>query len=59
MATSASLNIIQSLYVAYYGRPADPQGLEFWATLLDKSEGDLNGIINAFCSGQVKLATAL
>ena len=48
MATQASLNTIQSLYVAYYGRPADPAGLEFWANLLDQAEGDLSGIINAF-----------
>jgi len=48
MATLASLNTIQSLYVAYYGRPADPAGLEYWASLLDQSEGDLSGIINAF-----------
>lgn len=48
MATLASLNTIQSLYVAYYGRPADPAGLEFWATLLDQSQGELSSIINAF-----------
>lgn len=48
MATQASLTTIQSLYVAYYGRPADPEGLLFWANQLDNSQGNLAAIINAF-----------
>ncbi|CAD5284185.1 MULTISPECIES: DUF4214 domain-containing protein [Halomonadaceae] len=31
MATQENLNLAQQLYVAYYGRPADAEGLEFWA----------------------------
>lgn len=48
MATQASLNTVQSLYVAYYGRPADPSGLQYWAERLEASDGNLSDIINAF-----------
>jgi len=30
-ATSLETNAVQALYIAYYGRPADPEGLAFWA----------------------------
>ncbi|MCM5704926.1 DUF4214 domain-containing protein [Larsenimonas salina] len=46
MATTESLNYVQSLYVAYYGRPADKEGLEFWADRAD-AEGNA-AIVNAF-----------
>lgn len=46
MATQASLNFVQNLYVAYYGRPADSEGLQYWA---DRAEAEGEGaIINAF-----------
>ncbi|WP_442488316.1 DUF4214 domain-containing protein [Halomonas litopenaei] len=48
MADQAYLDIVQSLYVAYYGRPADPSGLQYWAERLQASEGKLGEIINAF-----------
>ncbi len=48
MATLASMNSIQTLYVAYYGRAADKNGLEYWAQRLDDSEGDISQIVNAF-----------
>lgn len=48
MATQQSLNTVQSLYVAYYGRPADPAGLQYWAEQLEASNGNLGDIINAF-----------
>lgn len=48
MATAASLATIQKAYVAYYGRPADPLGLAFWADQLDAANGNLDAIINAF-----------
>ncbi|CAO1661818.1 hypothetical protein NYA30BAC_01398 [Halomonas sp. NYA30] len=35
------MNTVQSLYVAYYGRPADPTGLQ-------ANDGNLGEIINAF-----------
>ncbi|MEG3113672.1 DUF4214 domain-containing protein [Salinicola sp. 4072] len=46
MATQASLDRVQELYVAYYGRPADQEGQEYWADRLD-DEGE-GAIINAF-----------
>lgn len=46
MATQASLDRVQELYVAYYGRPADQAGQEYWADRLD-DEGE-SAIINAF-----------
>jgi hypothetical protein len=35
MATSQSIQRIQQLYIAYYGRPADPDDLEYGADRLD------------------------
>lgn len=39
---------VQLMYVAYYGRPGDPGGIDFWASRLRDSGGDLAGIIDAF-----------
>jgi len=39
---------IQALYIAYYGRAADPTGLTYWTSELEKADGDLSQIINAF-----------
>ena len=36
---------IQKLYLAYYGRPADPAGLKYW---VDRTDSDLTTIIDAF-----------
>lgn len=35
-------------YIAYYGRPADVGGLQWWAAELEKHGGDLASIIDAF-----------
>lgn len=39
---------VQQVYVAYYGRPADPAGLDHWASVLDAQGGNLASIIQAF-----------
>ena len=39
---------IQKIYIAYYGRPADPEGQQFWADQLEASGGDLSAIIDVF-----------
>lgn len=48
MAGQATLSTVQSLYLAYYGRPADPEGLNFWANIVEANGGDINVIINDF-----------
>lgn len=50
MPTAQSLLAVQQVYIAYYGRPADPAGLEFWATRLDEAGGNFNQIIEAFAN---------
>jgi hypothetical protein len=48
-AGSANANQwVQKSYVAYYGRPADPAGLAYWAGRMDKEGGSLSSIIDAF-----------
>ena len=39
---------IQNAYLAYYGRPADPGGLDYWAGRLKDAGGNLDEIIAAF-----------
>lgn len=34
----------QLFYVAYYGRPADPLGLAYWAGVIDAADGDLSSV---------------
>jgi hypothetical protein len=39
---------IEAIYLAYYGRPADINGLVYWNTALNTVNGDLTSIINSF-----------
>ena len=39
---------VQKAYVAYYGRPADPEGQGYWANRMDTEGGSLSSIIGAF-----------
>lgn len=41
---------VQKMYVAYYGRPGDPGGLNWWADKLEAASGDLSEIIDDFGS---------
>ncbi|MCX7821833.1 MAG: M12 family metallo-peptidase [Syntrophobacterales bacterium] len=41
---------IQKIYIAYYQRPGDPGGIEYWLGILNRSGGNLNGIINSFAT---------
>ncbi|CAO1661712.1 hypothetical protein NYA30BAC_01361 [Halomonas sp. NYA30] len=56
MATQENLNRVQELYVAYYGRPADSEGQEYWADRLE-AEGE-GAIINAFGNSEEYAALA-
>ncbi|MDC7702734.1 beta strand repeat-containing protein [Vogesella indigofera] len=48
MAASAYFDAVQKLYVAYYGRPADTVGLNFWAEKIDAAGGKIEDVVDAF-----------
>lgn len=50
MAASAYLDQVQQIYIAYLGRPADPDGLAFWANQVDLMQGDLSSVIAGFAA---------
>lgn len=47
MATESTISQVSSFYVAYYGRPADPAGLAYWAARVEE-EGGFASVIDAF-----------
>ena len=50
MPSQASLDTVQNIYIAFYGRPADPAGQTFWAEQLENADGDVSAIINPFAT---------
>jgi len=50
-ATQDSINLVQQMYVAYYGRPGDPSGIEFWAEKFDSSS-NLDAVLDSFGNSQ-------
>jgi len=50
MATTASETQVQELYIAYFGRPADPAGLAFYADALDAETTTVNDIASSFAT---------
>lgn len=48
---------VQALYVAYFGRPADPAGLAHWAGVLAQHHGDLGAIRAGFSGSSEYRAT--
>lgn len=46
--SSAYNATVQKVYIAYYGRPADPIGLDYWTYQLAQASGNLQAILNAF-----------
>ncbi|RNF29084.1 hypothetical protein NM04_19775, partial [Massilia aurea] len=43
---------VNSFYLAFYGRPADPAGLKFWSQQLANNDGDLGAITQAFATSE-------
>ena len=39
---------VQAMYIAYYGRPGDPEGVYYWSNQVAASGGELTAIVNAF-----------
>ena len=50
-ATQDSINLVQQMYVAYYGRPGDPGGINFWAEKFDSSS-NLDAVLDSFGNSQ-------
>jgi hypothetical protein len=50
-AATDHYDTVQKAYIAYYGRPADSGGLEYWAGRISET-GDLADIIEAFGNSQ-------
>lgn len=42
----------QLVYIAYYGRPGDPEGVRYWADRSEQEGGSLDSIIQEFGSSQ-------
>ncbi len=55
-SAQAYFNTVQSIYIAYYGRPGDASGLLYWADRLAVSNGNLDEIINAFSTSPESVA---
>ncbi|SIQ87862.1 DUF4347 domain-containing protein [Marinobacterium stanieri] len=43
-------DLIQTLYIAYYQRPADVDGLAYWKGMLADNDGDLGAMLDNFAS---------
>lgn len=48
MATTEYIQDVQELYVAYFGRPADPDGLDFWTNNLGADANLFPQVVTAF-----------
>jgi len=48
MAAANYIDTVQQFYIAYYGRPADPEGLAYWTEQLDAAKGVLDEILDDF-----------
>jgi hypothetical protein len=48
MAASTYLAQVQQLYIAYFGRPADPIGQAYWANIIDAAGGNIAAVQAGF-----------
>ncbi len=52
-ASESSILKVQQMYVAYYGRPGDPAGVDYWASVLDVAESTGGSLdVNQFGESQ-------
>ncbi|MFS2161032.1 DUF4214 domain-containing protein [Pseudomonas sp. Pseusp122] len=49
MAASDYIDQVQKLYIAYFGRPADPTGLNYWTSQVNAAGGNMVVAIAGFC----------
>lgn len=49
-AGETNQDTVQEVYIAFYGRPADPDGYEYWVAELEATGGALEGIVDSFGS---------
>lgn len=52
MAYTDYFDTVQEAYIAYYQRPADPDGLIYWAKILDMNGGNLDLMIEQFANSE-------
>ena len=50
--SSAYDSTVNSFYLAFYGRPADPDGLKFWSKQLAANNGDMGAIVEFFATSE-------
>lgn len=50
MAAANYFDQVQKLYIAYFGRPADPTGLNYWAANIDAAGGNFSAAIAGFAA---------
>lgn len=50
MAAADYFEVVQQFYVGYYGRPGDPDGVEFWAGKVDEAGGSFTAVQEAFAT---------
>jgi hypothetical protein len=48
MAAATYFDQVQQLYIAYFGRPADPVGQAYWAAQIDAAKGSIAAVITGF-----------
>jgi hypothetical protein len=56
MAASTYYAQVQQLYIAYFGRPADTVGLEFWANAIDAANGSIAAVQAGFSASSESAA---
>jgi len=50
MAAQDYYDLVQQFYVGFYGRPADMEGLDYWAGRVDLFDGDFSAVQAAFAN---------